>query len=132
MLEPTHWQSFGWIAVAVFGLAGGINQVVRMVDRWRGHPPVEHLQINANELTRRVATLEHSASEAVERRRAMHDKIDRIKNEIREENKADFNQVYDRLNELSSSVARLHSDTEHQNRQLLHIDAKLDRLIERK
>lgn len=132
MPEPTHWQAFGWIAMVLFGLAGGINQVVRLVDRWKGHPPVEHLQINANELARRVTSLEQTAAEALERRRAMHDKIDRVKEEIREEVKTDLGGVYERLNTLTASVAGLHRDTEHQNRQLLHMDGKLDRLIERK
>lgn len=131
MLEPHTWQAIGWIAVALFGIAGGVNQIVRLVDRFKGHPPAEQLKLNADSLERRVTTLEHTAAEAMQRRRAMHEKIDAVKEEIREETKRDLGQVYDRLNTLGESVAGLHRDTTHQNTQLLRIDTKLDRLMER-
>ncbi len=131
MSEPSTWQAIGWLAVALFSLAGGINQVTKLVDRWRGHPPAETLKASADELTRRVSALEENAQEAMERRRAMHGKIDAVESKVRADVKQDLGNVYERLNSVSQSIAGLARDTEHYSRQMAHIEAKLDRLIER-
>ena len=130
MVDQHAWQAAGWIASAFF-LAGGINQVMRLVDRFKGNPPAEQLQINAQELARRVTALEESTTEASHQRRVMYEKVGSMKDEIRDEVKRDLGLVYDRLNKLSEGMAGLHRDTEHQTRELAHMNAKLDRLIER-
>lgn len=131
MLEPNHWQALGWIAVAIFALAGGVNQVVRLVDRFKGHPPVEHLQLNAMEIARRVESLERLTADSINHRSEINDDIKSVKDELREETRRDLGEIYARIHTLGESVAGLNRDTEHTSRQLAHIDNKLDRVIER-
>lgn len=68
--DPTTAQSIGWLCVALFGIAGGANQVVRLVRTIRG-------EANTDELHRRITQLEKVAEDAVGRRRAIYMEIER-------------------------------------------------------
>lgn len=130
-MEPSSYQAIGWITVAIFALVGGINQVIRLVDRAKGSPPVEQLKMAGDAITHRVEKLEGSHMDGLDRRRKMHEKIESTEKRIQDETRKELNQVYGEINKLRESVAGLHRDTENQNRHLVHIESKLDRLIER-
>ena len=44
--DPNSAQSIGWISLALFALAGGVNQILKLVDRFKGKPANSELHQN--------------------------------------------------------------------------------------
>lgn len=132
---PNAVQLAAWLGCLFFVIAM-INASMKLVDRLRGHPPVEELdqQIRHSsiEVQRRLEALEKLNEEAVSRRRAMYAKMEssehRLSQEVRETTKA----VQEQVGHVREEVAALKTQNDNQNRHLAHIEAKLDRFIERK
>lgn len=131
MPPPDAGAFMTWLGCAAFALMLA-NQTFSLVSKFRGHPAPEQLKSTADEMTRRVQELEHSSAEAVERRRKMHEKIEATDRALREHTNQITEGIYKRINLMGERVAGLVRDTENQNHHLVHIETKLDRLIERK
>lgn len=129
MPEPAYIAA--WLGIAFF-LAAGINSILKLSDRLRGHPPAEQLKLGADEIARRVKQLEHDAKDAPIRRRAIYEKIEAVDADLRAQMEEDRKALNTQIGQLRESVAGLERDTVNQNQQLRHIEAKLDRLIERR
>ncbi len=102
---PQSVELAGWCVCAVT-VATGILIVLKLVDRLRGkepHPPNEQL----------------GASHA-----ALGDRVSRTENSIRN--------LYARTEAVQNTCTALQTATEMQNTHLSAIEAKLDRLIERR
>ncbi len=130
-MNPDAVQLAAWLA-CLFFVAGGVNQVMRMVDRARGHPPNEELKGGADVMSQRVASLEKEAQEAMVRRRAMHERIDGAEKRVREEVKRDTELIHEKINNVAREVSALNAKTELQNQQLQRIETSVMRLTERK
>jgi hypothetical protein len=155
-IDPNAPQWVGAIALTIFSLAGGMNQVAALIARWRGEPPSEVLKASADVMSNEVLTLkeamrnagtkleravqfdhrithlEEESREAIARRRAMYQKIEQVEHILREEIKRELGGIYSEVNKLREGQASLEANDEHQNQHLTHIEAKVDRLIERR
>lgn len=134
--DPVILAAF--LGCVVFVL-GGVNQSMKLVDRVRGQPPAEHLQISADELKRRVTEVEAAVKVSDNRRKALYDQIDKVRMEI----KADVEAVNEKLSgvntELRDEIGCLRSEitsntteTRLLTQNLLRVEGKLDRMVERK
>lgn len=143
MNDPQSFQAIGWIALAIFGLAGGINQVLGIVDRIKGKPHAEQLQASNEHLSARFDQLEQDVEslrdeiraergtahrESDDRRRAVYSKIEDLRIEL----KMDGQTLHDKIVAVATQVAGLETSSHLTNQRIAQIDGKLDRLIERK
>ncbi len=94
-LEPAGFNSLelaGWIG-SLFFLAGGLNQVLRLTDRFKEQPPPGQTYATKEELHLLRADLNHLRAEVredrdrilqagEERARKLHERIDPIVNEM--------------------------------------------------
>jgi hypothetical protein len=101
-----------WLA-ALFFLAGGVNQVLGIVDRVRGRYSTE-------ELEKRIKTLESLAVDSTARRRAIYEKIEEMSgragvalDNLRVEVKRDVERVQGRFDELLGAVHELKGEIKH-------------------
>jgi hypothetical protein len=89
--NPDTLQWAGGIA-SLFFFVGGVNAILKLVDRLRGQPPAEHLKVIADEMGKRVSHLEecreHDAKEHEERRRALYAHVDKTRMELKEDIRA--------------------------------------------
>jgi hypothetical protein len=131
---PSPVQLASWLGCFAF-LLMIVNSGMKLVDRFRGHPPVEQLdqQVKSGHLhtDRRLQALEAANQEAVDRRRAIYSKIDGAEKAIREEMRTSIGTFQNQIGHVREEVAGLKRDTANQNTHLAHIEAKVDRLIER-
>lgn len=131
MPDPNTFSALGWLFVALVGLVVGVNQIDDFFKRRKGSPGNEELKGGADVIAQRVAVLESDARESMNRRRAMHDKIDLAEKRLREEVRKDTADLYDKINTVAQNVAALNAKTELQNQQLARIEASVHRLAER-
>lgn len=129
-MTPDAVQLAAWLA-CLFFVAGGVNQIMKMVDRARGHPPNEELQGGVDVVTQRVVVLENESKEGVVRRRAMHDRIDGVEKRVLAEVKRDTELIHEKINNVAREVSSLTAKTELQNQQLARIETSVHRLAER-
>jgi hypothetical protein len=128
---PDAIQFMGWLGCLLFFL-GIVRMLLWFVDRFKGKPANEQLAGEAGALAHRVSKLEADHQKSLERRQKMHEKIEGFDRSIREDIKDDLEKIYDEINKLRTGQAQLGTNDQHQNQHLVHIEAKLDRLIERK
>jgi len=90
-IHPDTLQVAGGIA-SLFFFVGGINAILKLVDRLRGQPPAEHLKVIADEMSKRLCHLEglreRDGREHEERRRALYLHVDKTRLELKEDIKA--------------------------------------------
>jgi DNA anti-recombination protein RmuC len=129
-LTPDAVQVAGWLASAFF-VAGGINQILKLTDRTKENPP-------AVEKYWTKAEAQRHREEERERIQQMEQRWEQLRREIR----ADISRLADssarraqelhqRINPLEGHIQALDAKVEEQRQRLAHMDAKLDRLIER-
>lgn len=132
---PSPVQLASWLGCFAF-LLMIVNSGMKLVDRFRGHPPVEQLDQQMRhgsiEVQRRLDDLEKLNAEGVGRRRAMYDKMEGIERRLSAELRENTTAIQAQIGHVREEVAALKTDTLNQNRHLAHIEAKLDREIERK
>jgi hypothetical protein len=79
-------------AASLFFFIGGVNAILKLVDRLRGQPPVEHLKVIADDMNKRLCHLEAQRELDVrqqeERRRALYSHVDKTRLELKEDIKA--------------------------------------------
>jgi hypothetical protein len=78
---PEAAQSVGWIALALVCLVGGINQVLRLTDRFREHPPTH--QTYATKVEHKELETKVDAELGRERgaRKSIHEQIAALQSE---------------------------------------------------
>jgi hypothetical protein len=113
-------------------LVAGWNQVERFLDRrsQRGAPR----EIQPQPLS--VATLDPPVCESLcqSRRKEAATEILRLEQDVcslRHERRADVGDLQQKINKVDREVGELRTSIELNNQQLMRIDAKLDRVIER-
>lgn len=127
------------IALALFGIAGGVNQVMSIIDRVKGKPPAEQLQTHAELLAKRVDAVEedvHVVAEDVKelresivrngdiRRQAIEAKVEAARCEAREE----FKEIRAEIKLLSNELSSARTIAENTHNSLVLLAEKTDRL----
>jgi len=87
-IDPNAPQWVGAIALVLFAIAGGCNQVAALIDRWRGKPANEQLAQSHDSLGHRVGQLEQvreaDAKEASAQRRRLYESVEELRTEVTE------------------------------------------------
>jgi len=95
-MDPSPVHIAAWLASLMF-LVGMTNQVLKLVDRMKSHPPGNELQLTASQIAQRVSDLEElresDRDEASERRRAIFNQMDKDRTAFHHEIKG----AYDRI-----------------------------------
>lgn len=131
MITPSSIEIAAWIG-CLFFLVAGWNQVESFLDRrWRRGAPRE---IQPQPLA--VAQYDQPVTESLcqSRRKEIANEILRLDHEIgslRHERRADVGELQQKINKVDREVGELRASIELNNQQLMRIDAKLDRVIER-
>lgn len=90
-LHPDALQIAGWVA-SLFFFVGGVNATLKLADRLRGQPPVEHLKVLTDDVSQRVVKLEgwreSDGREQEDRRRAIYNHVDKTRLELKQDIKA--------------------------------------------
>ena len=128
---PTSLELAAWIG-CLFFLVAGWNQVDSFFDRRsrRGAPR----EIQPQPLA--IAQFDQPVTESLcqSRRQAVSHELARLEQEIeslRHERRTDVGELQQKINKVDREVGELRSSIELNNQQLMRIDAKLDRVIER-
>jgi hypothetical protein len=126
--DPTPAQLGIWIGCA-FLLLNFLTCLLTLIKQIRDDPEKRQVSITPN-----VATKE-DLGRHVEDNRQEHQnifaKIGGVERGLREEIKKDVGHLSDKISDVSADVTGLNKTNELQNQRLVHMDAKLDRLIER-
>jgi hypothetical protein len=94
MLAQIYTDTLQWAggAASLFFFVGGVNAILKLVDRLRGQPPAEQLKVMADDLNKRLCRLEAQREvdcrEQEERRRALYSHVDKTRLELKEDIKA--------------------------------------------
>lgn len=128
---PTSYQAIGWIAVSAWAIAGGVNQILKLVDRVKGKspsPPNEQLEVGRRELERRISAVEKEQAES--RKESQHEK-EQGESTARASRAALYKKVDDVRAELVTKVDDLRDEMTSQfkdtERALGRIEGKLDK-----
>lgn len=123
--EPHAAQSIGWLALAAFSLAGGINQVMAIMDRFKEKPvpadtyatKTDHAKLAADhaKLEVRVAAMDTKIEEnfrALDHKRSvsiagLHKAIDEKTTALRVELKEEHRGVQNRLTDVIGKIGEL-------------------------
>lgn len=129
----------GVLMMGLASLATAWNQIDSWLDRRKDKPAPAQVAAEARELyvtKPELQKLETDFSRLADGNRQEHDNLFRklggVERGLRAEVKADVANLTEQFGHLSNDVAALSAATKLQNQQLTHIEAKLDRLIERK
>lgn len=140
-LPPTEIAAF--LACVVFVIAA-LNGGWKLIDRWKGKPPpdeileridkkfatktmVEGVQGQIRSVEMRVADLDDEIQEGLKDQTiSIESKIEKS----RQERQHEMGGIYEKINRVAESVAGLSAKVETGNQHQVHIEGKLDRLIE--
>jgi hypothetical protein len=134
---PTSLEIGGWSLVA-FTVLAGLNSALKLADRFKEQPPPSTTyQPKGDYATRsEVAQLR---SDLAGQLNALHTDHQSLRDEIREDKSVLLQageeragKLHERINDVAEDVRGLETATELQNQSLTRMDAKIDRLIERK
>jgi hypothetical protein len=120
-------QIAAWLGCLAFGLML-FNEGAKFIDRVRGktpHPPNEQLDFSLTTLDKRVTKLENDAVE-------VWAKMEADKTEILRAGELRAEKLHHRINPIAEGLEGLKSSVDLNNQQTVLLNAKLDRLIERK
>ena len=130
-LNASPVEVAGWLG-CLFVLTAGFGQLIKLYDRLKGKPPTEQLEMSGNALAERVEDIERAlketAAEADQRRRAIYSEIGKLRDDIRK----DLQSFEVSLRAISNDVAALDKAGDISEQRLAMMDAKIDRLLERK
>lgn len=108
MGDPASYQSLGWLMLALFSLAGGANQVMRLLDRLKEKPNPAETYLTKTEAARMETRLETQLVERVRVIEAQHNSdLRELRDEIhgmRAQFVADLTRVHARLDDLLEST----------------------------
>ena len=131
MSSPSSIEIAAWIG-CLFFLVAGWNQVESFLDRRSRRGAVREIQPQPLA----VAQYDQPVAESLcqSRRKEVANEMVRLDHEIgglRHERRADVGELQQKINKVDREVGELRASIELNNQQLMRIDAKLDRVIER-
>ncbi len=129
--NPTSLELAGWIG-CLFFLAAGWNQVEKFFDRRANRGSSRLIQPQPLE----VARVDPPVAESVclGRHKSLAAELGRLNEELatrRLERRTEVGELQQQINKVDREVGELRASMELTNQQLMRIDAKLDRVIER-
>lgn len=130
-MTPTPLEIAAWIG-CLFFLVAGWNQVESFLDRRSRRGAVREIQPQPLA----VAQFDQPVTESLcqSRRKEVANELLRLEHEIdtlRHERRADVGELQQKINKVDREVGELRASIDWNNQQLIRIDAKLDRVIER-
>lgn len=112
--EPNSFQTVGWICLALFGIAGGLNNLLKLWDRCKELPPPAQTYV--------------AKSDCLAARAELHKRVERVEadlHEIRAEMKRDRDAIlrageeravklHERINAVLAAVSELKGRTHYE------------------
>jgi len=131
LASPTSVEIAAWIG-CLFFLVAGWNQVERFFDRRTQRGAAREIQPQPLA----VSKFDGPAPESLCRSRheEVSNEVARLEEglgNLRQEGRADIGEMQQKLNKVDREVGELRASIELNHQQLMRIDAKLDRVIER-
>lgn len=102
--DPQSAQSIGWIALAIVCLVAGINQVLRLTDRFKEHPPTHLTYATKAEHRELGEKLDAELGRERGSRKKMHEEIAQLQTSVATVRAENANQSKD-LRELKQQIA---------------------------
>jgi hypothetical protein len=131
MPSPNSLEIAAWIG-CLFFLVAGWNQVESFLDRRARRGAVREIQPQPLAVAQYDQPV--TASLCQSRRQEIANEILRLDHElgsIRHERRVEVGELQQKINKVDREVGELRASIELNNQQLMRIDAKLDRVIER-
>lgn len=131
--EPSSYISIGWILVSLVAIVTGVNQVMKLKAGLLGERKAT--EVSPQPLEVRVLTDYVKKEECVGRHGETQRQLNAIEAaiaEIRAERKTEAGTLHEKINGVAREVTGLVAVTELQNQRLSQMDAKLDRIVERR
>jgi hypothetical protein len=129
--SPSSIEVAAWIG-CLFFLVAGWNQIERFFDRRMQRGAAREIQPQPLSVAKFDQPVPESLCQS--RRKEMAAEILRLEQQIgslRHERRADVGELQQKINKVDREVGELRASIELNNQQLMRIDAKLDRVIER-
>lgn len=73
--DPGSTQAIGWLFLALFGAVGGINQILRITDRFKEHPPIHSTYATKEEHKDLAIRLDEELGRERGARKKIHEEI---------------------------------------------------------
>ena len=131
MPTPSSIEIAAWIG-CLFFLVAGWNQVENFLERHTRRGAPREIQPQPLAITHHDQPVTESLCQS--RRKEVANEILRLDHELatlRHERRADVGDLQQKINKVDREVGELRASMELSNQQLMRIDAKLDRMIER-
>jgi len=128
---PSSLEIAAWIG-CLFFLVAGWNQVESFLDRRGRRGAAREIQPQPLAITKFDQPVTENLCQS--RRQEVATEMLRLERELgslRHERRADVGELQQKINKVDREVGELRSSIELNNQQLMRIDAKLDRVIER-
>jgi hypothetical protein len=129
--SPTALELAAWIG-CLFFLVAGWNQVERFLDRRAQRGAAREIQPQPLAVAKFDAPVAESLCRS--RHQEVNNEVLRLEQELgslRRERQAEVGELQQKINKVDREVGELRASIELNNQQLMRIDAKLDRVIER-
>jgi septal ring factor EnvC (AmiA/AmiB activator) len=130
--SPASLEVAVWVG-CLFFLAAGWNQVEKFLDRRAERAAPREIQPQPLAVTR--VDLPVSESLCQSRRKEVSNELARLDQELgclRRERRTEVGELQQKINKVDREVGELRTSIELSNQQLMRIDAKLERMIERR
>jgi hypothetical protein len=137
MPDPTSYSAIGWVLIAIVSLVVAINQVDDFLKRRNGKEsdrtvgPQPFQVTEAKEFVHKREFEKH-VEHNTNRHGQLFSAIDQVKAEAAKSLKNDVGELRDKIEEVARQNAGQTSTQNLMNQRLIHMDGKIDRLIERK
>ncbi len=129
--SPTSLEITAWLG-CLFFLVAGWNQVESFLDRRSRRGAVREIQPQPLAVTKFDQPVTENLCQS--RRQEVASEMLRIERELgslRHERRADVGELQQKINKVDREVGEMRASIELNNQQLMRIDTKLDRAIER-
>jgi septal ring factor EnvC (AmiA/AmiB activator) len=130
--SPASLEVAGWVG-CLFFLAAGWNQVEKFFDRRAQRGALREIQPQPLAVTRVDSPVSESLCQS--RRKEVSNELARFDQELgclRRERRTEVSELQQKINKVDREVGELRTSIELSNQQLMRIDAKLERMIERR
>lgn len=131
MPAPSEYAAIGWVIVSVTAIIVAVNAGFKLWANVTGSgsrisPVPLDVRLTHEFVKKEECMARHG--ESVNRAEALEQRIE----ELRQERKEDTEVLHEKVNSVGREVSELKSTTNLQNQQLARMDAKLDRLVEKR
>lgn len=121
---PDSALSLGWLCLAVFALLGGVNQILRITDRFRANPPL-HLQYSTKAEHQELQQSHRDLGAKVD---SLAKSVDAAFRDSAQVASVSREKLYTQLRDGSLAIARLSAISENQTKQLKDQSERLTQL----